>query len=196
MPRQAGVVVADWLGDRGVYGVGLGGGQVALAKTVKCVSRRGGPDVMVILDDRQEAGVIAPLAVDCCPAAESVACVADGGAKLEALSVTMVAPADASTMKVGGVRAGLGLEIFKERGSGNVERFGNVEESFIEEPALASFDLDEHVSCDAGGECNLFLRQSPFLAQCADPAADGVACRRPSNCAVGIVWAGTSRHAP
>ncbi len=77
-----------------------------------------------------------------------------------------------------------------------MECLRDIEESFVEQTALAEFDLDEHVSCHAGVERDFFLSEPPFEAKRADPCADSLACLLPSSCAIGIVLAGACRHAP
>jgi hypothetical protein len=95
-----------------------------------------------------------------------------------------------------GARGQIVLKIVEECGRRDAERLSDVEEPFVEQPALAAFDLHEHVSCHPGGKCDLLLCQSSFLAQLTNSTADGLTRARPSRCAVGIVWTGTRRHAP
>ena len=87
------------------------------------------------------------------------------------------------------------LEALEKGAGGYVKCLGNIEESFVEQPALAPFHLDEHVSGHVGGVCHFLLRQSPFQANCPDPGPDRNACHLPLSCAVGIMLAGTCRHA-
>jgi hypothetical protein len=88
------------------------------------------------------------------------------------------------------------LEVLEYYAGGDVEYLGDVEEPFVEQPALAKFYLDDQAAVDARGKCNFLLSQSTLEAKCSDAGADRQPCGPPSCGTVGIVLAGACRHAP
>lgn len=88
-----------------------------------------------------------------------------------------------------------GLEVFEQSAGEDVERRGDIEEPFVEQAALAEFDLDEHVPSQPGGKRDLFLRQVSLQSKSADACADGLACRLPPSRTMGVLLAGACRHA-
>ncbi len=77
----------------------------------------------------------------------------------------------------------------------NSEHLSNIEDAFVEQSTLSAFNLDEHVSSDARGQCNFFLSQSTFEAKCPDASTDRGADHLPTGYALWVVVTGVGRHA-